>query len=55
MKWVIWNKTLDLFWCGDDWSVRYYASKFTIDELEREIKKFVGNQHLIIAVIVVSI
>lgn len=57
MKWVIWNKTQDKFWSEiqGEWSNRYYATKYTMVELENAIKKFVGNSDLIIAVVVVSV
>ena len=56
MKWVIWNKTQDKFWseAQGEWSNRYYATKYSMEELEYDIRKFVGNNDLILAVVAVS-
>ena len=57
MKWVIWNKTQDKFWSEEqnEWSNRYYATKYSIYELEYNIRKFVGYKDLILAVVAVSV
>lgn len=56
MKWVIWNKTQNKFWSESqsEWSNRYCATKYSMEELEYDIRKFVGNNDLIIAVVAVS-
>ena len=58
MKYVIWNKTQDKFWDNDEekWSNRYYATKFTIEELEHlNTNQFAIDDDIILAVIVLHI
>jgi hypothetical protein len=57
MKWIIWNKTVDKFWSEEqnEWSNRFYATKYSTKELEHKIKKFVGCTDLIVAMIAVSV
>lgn len=44
MKWVIWNKTEDKYWSkhltqNGEWLSRWYATKYSYEELEEELKK----------------
>lgn len=57
MKWVIWNKTKDLFWNKDskDWTNRYYATKFSMEELEAEKLSIMGSGDLILAMIAINV
>jgi len=62
MKWVIWNKTQDKFWSdgniNDDrghWTNRYYASKYTLEEIEKKQISFFGYDDIIFGVIAISV
>jgi hypothetical protein len=59
MKYVIWNKTRDMFYDAseNEWSNRFYATKYTYDELETVLaKKWFGEGgDLILAVIAVNV
>ena len=60
MKWVIWNKTRDLFWTEDQdqigyWTTRYEAKKYTLTELEQKLNQpwSESNGDLVLAVVAV--
>lgn len=63
MKYIIWNKTKDKFWSnkGKDikghWSNRYYATKYTQEELEKILSNtwFAFDGDLILAMIAVNV
>ena len=62
MKWVIWNKTYDKFWSDGNindehghWTNRYYASKYTLEELENKKYDFCGCDDIIFGVIAINV
>jgi hypothetical protein len=59
MKWVIWNKTKDAFWDAreKEWSNRYYATKYTYEELETAVtSKWFGSEgDLILGIIAIHV
>ena len=59
MKYVIWNKTKDMFWSENtnDWSNRFYSTKYSLDELEDLVNPvwFDGSNDLILAVISINV
>ncbi len=60
-KWVIYNQTQDKFWNAKckHWSNRYYATKYSTEELEKIASQtwFVsdGNGDCVVAVIAISV
>lgn len=57
MKYVIWNKTQDKFWSETqrEWSNRYYATKYTFNELEKLMPSFLGSKDVLFAVLAINI
>lgn len=61
MKYVIWNKTKDQFWAEDEyqrghWSNRYYATKYTLEELEIKCKSwFDGSGDIVFGVMAIFV
>lgn len=56
MKYVVWNKTQDLFWSRDGgWSNRHYAQRYAIEELEKNRLHFLSSDDVIVALIALSV
>lgn len=59
LKYVIWNMDIDKFWKDDGidsgWSNRYYATKYTVEELSSMTQSFYEYDYRIVALIALSI
>lgn len=59
LKYVIWNMDIDKFWkdagIDSEWSNRYYATKYTVEELNKLGQWYDGSGDRVVALIALSI